>query len=155
MIPQKLLLECFTHCQESYPEEACGFICGFPGEKGNFTSVHRMENILNRLHEEDPVQYPRNAREGYVIDPLRQLKLERKLNECGEVIRIIYHSHPDVGAYFSEKDQEEALWDGRPRYPGVIYLVCGISQGKFDGAVMVEYNNKELKFDSISLDLSR
>ena len=58
MIPPELLRECFIHGQECYPEEACGFISGFPGEKSVCTRVHRMENILNRLHEKDPVRFP-------------------------------------------------------------------------------------------------
>ena len=153
MIPSGLLHECFIHGQECYPEEACGFISGFPGEKGVCTRVHRMENILNRLHEEDPVRFPRNAREGYFIDPLSHLKLERELKERGEVIRIIYHSHPDVGAYFSEKDHEDALWDGRPRYPETHYLVCGITGGEIDGAVLVKYDNEKSGFYSVRLDL--
>ena len=153
MIPSELLRECFIHGQECYPEEACGFISGFPGEKGVCTKVYRMENILNRLHEEDPVRFPRNAREGYFIDPLSHLKLERELKERGEVIRIIYHSHPDVGAYFSEKDHEDALWDGRPRYPGIHYLVCGITGGEIDGAVLVKYDNEKSGFNSVRLDL--
>ena len=59
---------------------------------------------MNELHEEDPEQYPRTARDGYMIDPREQMILERSLKKEGKEIKVIYHSHPDVGAYFSEKD---------------------------------------------------
>ena len=86
-----------------------------------------------------------------MIDPLEQLKLERQLKERGNQIRVIYHSHPDVGAYFSEKDIEDALWDGRPRYPGVVYLVCGVRKGKEDGAILAEFDHQTGGFNCITL----
>ena len=150
-LPSELLRECFAHAQECYPEEACGFITGNSGENGSFTTVHRMENIMNRLHKQDPDSYPRNARDGYMIDPYSQLKLERKLKQRGEAIHVIYHSHPDVGAYFSEKDEEDALWNGRPRYPGVRFLVCGISKGQPDGAIFADFNEETGSFECVPL----
>ena len=57
----------------------------------------------------------------------------------------------DVGAYFSEKDTEDALWNGHPRYPGVFYLVCGILKGKQDGAILAEFNQEAKGFDCMTL----
>ena len=108
-IPDNIIQQCFDHGLECYPEEACGFISGPEGENPESFSVHPMENIINRLHQEDPENHPRTAKDGYMIDPLEQLKLERQLKESGHQIRVIYHSHPDVGAYFSEKDIEDAF----------------------------------------------
>ena len=110
-----------------------------------------MENIMNRLHEQDPDSFPRNASDGYMIAPSSQLKLERILKLRGETILIIYHSHPDVGAYFSKKDEEDALWNGRPRYPGVMFLVCGINKGKPNGAILADFNEDTGKFECISI----
>ena len=150
-IPDNIIQQCFDHGLECYPEEACGFISGSERENPESFSVHPMENIINRLHQQDPENHPRSAKDGYMIDPLEQLKLERQLKECGHQIRIIYHSHPDVGAYFSEKDIDDALWAGRPCYPGVVYLVCGVKKGKEDGAILAEFDHQTGGFNSISL----
>ena len=150
-IPERFLQQCFNHGIECYPEEACGFISGTQGEKGECVKVHPMGNIINRLHQQDPQNHPRTARDGYMIDPLKQIKLERELKESGHQIRVIYHSHPDVGAYFSEKDTEDALWNRHPRYPGVVYLVCGILKGKQDGAILAEFNQETKGFNCTTL----
>ena len=86
-----------------------------------------------------------------MIDPLKQIKLERKLDQRDHQIRVIYHSHPDVGAYFSKKDREDALWNGYPRFPDVLYLVCGIHKGKQDGAVVSEFDYQTKDFRCLRL----
>ena len=80
-IPDNIIQQCYDHGLECYPEEACGFISGPEGENPESFSVHPMENIINRLHQEDPENHPRTAKDGYMIDPLEQLKLERQLKE--------------------------------------------------------------------------
>ena len=90
---------------------------------------------------------PRTAREGYYLDPLAYLKLEQALRREGKRIKVIFHSHPDVGAYFSEEDRRQAMWGERPLYPGMVYLVCGIKQGRPDGAVLATYNEATGAFD--------
>ena len=150
-IPDNIIQQCFDHGLECYPEESCGFISGPEGENPESFSVHPMENIINRLHQQDPENHPRSAKDGYMIDPLEQLKLERQLKESSHQIRVIYHSHPDVGAYFSEKDIEDALWDGLPRYPDILYLVCGVRKGKEDGAILAEFDQQTGSFNTITL----
>ena len=81
-IPDNIIQQCFDHGLECYPEEACGFISGPEGENPESFSVHPMENIINRLHQEDPENHPRTAKDGYMIDPLEQLKLERQLRKA-------------------------------------------------------------------------
>jgi proteasome lid subunit RPN8/RPN11 len=43
---------------------------------------------------------------------------------------VIYHSHVDAGAYFSETDRRNAMVDGTPAYPTATYVVVGVSQGR-------------------------
>ncbi|HHW78759.1 MAG TPA: hypothetical protein GX399_17285 [Xanthomonadaceae bacterium] len=57
---------------------------------------------------------------------------------------VIYHSHPDVGAYFSDEDREKALFDGVPIYP-VSYLVIDVRQGKAVEAVLFSYLDGEFR----------
>jgi adenylyltransferase/sulfurtransferase len=135
VIPVPLLRACFDHGRRTYPEEACGFLTGPDGDAGTLTAAHAIPNVQQRLHTEDPATYPRTAREAYFLDPKVRLPLERRLREEGQAVRVIYHTHPDVGAYFSEEDQRKALWNGEPLFPGLVYLVCGIKGGEPDGAI--------------------
>ena len=52
----------------------------------------------------------------------------------GERLWIIFHSHPDAGAYFSAEDARGALWDWgsgpEPTFPGVDYLVVSVDKGR-------------------------
>ena len=43
---------------------------------------------------------------------------------------MIYHSHVDAGAYFSETDRRNAMIDGAPTYPTATYVVVGVSRGR-------------------------
>ena len=147
VIPEKILHECHAHGVEAYPEETCGFILGNRDDPDSLETVLPMRNIMNELHEEDPEQYPRTARDGYMIDPREQMKLERSLKKEGKEIKVIYHSHPDVGAYFSEKDKEDALWNGKARYPGITFLVCATTNGKPDGAILADFNENTEDFE--------
>ncbi len=153
-IPEDILAKCHSHGVKEYPEEACGFIIGASGDPDSLETVLPMRNIMNELHENDAVLYPRTARDGYLIDPLEQLKLERLLKKKGKEIKVIYHSHPDVGAYFSEIDKEDALWNGKARYPGVKFLVCGTTRGKPDGELVVEFNQDSNDFEITQVNVN-
>ena len=146
-----LLKACFEHGMETYPEEACGLISGSVDPVEQVSTIHRMRNLMDTFHAQDPQLYPRTNRNAYMIDPLEQMKLGRQLKKQGDRIKIIYHTHPDVGAYFSKTDQADALWNGEPRYPEVSYLVCGITQGQPDGAILVTFNLETRLFDVVRL----
>jgi proteasome lid subunit RPN8/RPN11 len=143
-IPADLLRQCFAHGQETYPEEACGYLSGPEAQAGVLTAAHPIPNIQNRMHAEDPETYPRTAREAYFLDPKVRLPLERRLRAEGRALRVIYHTHPDVGAYFSAEDKRKAvLPNGDPLMPGVIYLVCGITRREPDGAILAWWDEAE------------
>lgn len=132
-IPAQILAQCHAHGVEAYPEESCGFIVGKLDDTESLETVYPMRNIMNELHKEDPEQYPRTGRDGYMIDPREHMKLERSLKKAGKQIKVIYHSHPDVGAYFSEKDKEDALWNGNARYPGITFFGLRDESGESRG----------------------
>ena len=146
-IPAQILAQCHAHGVEAYPEETCGFIVGNLDDTESLETVYPMRNIMNELHKEDPEQFPRTGRDGYMIDPREHMKLERSLKKAGKQIKVIYHSHPDVGAYFSEKDKEDALWNGNARYPGITFLVCATNQGEAGDAILADFNATENDFD--------
>jgi proteasome lid subunit RPN8/RPN11 len=136
-IPRHALDEIYAHAREGYPEEVCGMIVG--GDE-----ARRCENRQNALHAEDPVTFPRSAREAYNFGPKDLFFLDKSLRGPRPV-RVIYHSHVDVGAYFSAEDVRAAAPDGELLYP-VDYLVVdvgaeGVRESKlfrFQGGQFVE-----------------
>lgn len=106
---------------EEYPHEACGVIL----VRGAERRVVRCRNVQNEFHAKDPVRHPRDARTAYYIDPADLLQIGRLEGE-GFTVGVIYHSHVDAGAYFSETDKRQALLGGEPTYPDATYLVVSV-----------------------------
>lgn len=147
-IPEALLQRCFDHGAQTYPEECCGVLSGAEGAPGALDGFHPVENIINQMHEEDPTRTPRTGKDGYVMDPKALFALERSLGKASQAIRVYYHSHPDVGAYFSEEDQKRAMWGDAPMMPGMFFLVCGVKNRQPDGAILAWWDEEMGKFTS-------
>lgn len=130
-----LLAEIYAHAVAGYPEEVCGFVVG--PKNGPLDEVRRCENRQNALHAEDPEHFPRDARTAYNLGPKDLLVLAKSLR--GErPVRIIYHSHIEVGAYFSAEDRQAATFDGELLYP-VDYLVVDARQDGAHGAKLFRF----------------
>lgn len=119
------------HCEETYPDEACGFLVR-DGSQGKLVEVIRMTNVAREMRERHPEEFTRDATDGYVMDPREQLAAERRVEAAKRSICGVYHSHPDVGAYFSEEDERRATPFGEPLYPE--WLVVDVQQGAARGA---------------------
>jgi proteasome lid subunit RPN8/RPN11 len=112
---------------EEYPFESCGVILARGGER----RLLRCRNAQNELHARDPVRYPRDARTAYYIDPKDLLRIG-DLERQGFGVAVIYHSHVDAGAYFSETDRRQAVMGGEPAYPEAFYVVTSVVRGAVD-----------------------
>jgi proteasome lid subunit RPN8/RPN11 len=113
-------------------EESCGLLLGPSADPMLVDEVFPMENRANKLHALDPEQYPRTGRMYFDIDPLRFERAVRAGETSGRPVKVLYHSHLDVGAYFSETDAAAATMGGdAPTYP-VAYLVTSIRGGVVD-----------------------
>ena len=104
-----------------YPNECCGVILVRGAERRHLP----CRNVQDQMHARDPVTFPRTARNAYYMDPLDALRLNRMVDE-GFTFAVIYHSHPNAGAYFSETDRSQALIKGEPAYPGAVYVVVSV-----------------------------
>lgn len=151
-IPLHLLEQCYQHGIDCYPEEACGCISGLVSDPFQLDSVHLLKNQMSFCHQLDPEQYPETNRNAYLMDPQIFRQLVKSLEVKKSKIKVLYHTHPDVGAYFSATDEQQALWNGLPRHPDMVYLVCGIKNTKKDGAILVYFDEFLQKFDSVVLD---
>lgn len=137
-----LLARLSALCEADPAREACGFVV----RRGGALDVVQVENVADRYHARDPAAFPRTSRDSYLMDPRAQLRLHEELAASGGELVAVWHSHVEVGAYFSEKDRADALVDGEPVIPGAEYLVLGVKAGRvtelkrfrFAGAGFVE-----------------
>jgi [CysO sulfur-carrier protein]-S-L-cysteine hydrolase len=117
---------------EEYPNECCGVVMVRTTDR----RLVRCRNIQDELHALDPVRHPRNARTAFNIgkddhDRIATLQAE------GFDLAVIYHSHVDVGAYFSETDKRMAMMGQDPRdhdplYPEVTHVVMAVTRARVE-----------------------
>lgn len=119
------------HARADYPIECCGVLLIRPGAPGDVVERRLLacRNIQDELHARDPGRFPRTARTAYYIAHADLLEIGRREGEGFEV-RVIYHSHVDAGAYFSETDRQNAMIDGVPAYPQATYVVVSVAEGR-------------------------
>lgn len=134
-----LVTEMFRSVEPCWPKEGCGFV--FERSDGELVVI-RTENRADLLHEKDPERYPRGAEAWY--EP--NMKPWFAAVRSGSRPRLIFHSHPDAGAYFSDGDQESAVVrndEGRivERHPGVWHLVISVrAPGVVDEAALFAFD---------------
>jgi proteasome lid subunit RPN8/RPN11 len=144
-IPENVMLEVYTHAHKTYPEECCGLLMGPPGQD-IVNEVVICENKQNQMHALDPATFKRTAEMAYFFGPddLKVLDLSLRKGQPRKT-RVIYHSHCDVGAYFSASDRAAATMDGEPLYP-VTYLVIDANIHGVMGAKQYSWNDKRHDF---------
>ncbi len=119
-IPAAALEELYRHARAEFPNECCGYLTG----EGDSLVVRCCKNRQDQLHALDPEAHPRTAANGYNIGGRELLDLVRSF-EGEHPVTVIYHSHPRVGAYFSDEDARAAIAAGFP----VDYLVIDAQEG--------------------------
>ena len=97
--------EIVAHANEEAPNECCGMIGARDGEAA---SLYRARNA-----EGSPLRY--------VVHPTDQFRIMEEMDERGEELGAIYHSHTNSPAYPSQTDIN--LADG---WPEQIYLICSV-----------------------------
>ena len=146
-IPEEILTEIYRHAREDFPNECCGWLTG-PREGDEVVGVRRAVNAY------DPMTHPtasdRTAESAYVIDGGDLLDLNRALDDA-EPPQVIYHSHPNGRAYFSETDQRIAAdpWSDGPAYP-VRQLVIGIDADRVVKARLFEWDDSAKRFNPVA-----
>jgi proteasome lid subunit RPN8/RPN11 len=97
--------EIIAHARESAPDEACGLVAG---REGRPTRAIRCPNT-------HPTPTTR-----YLIAPRDQLRAFREMDDHGEELIAIYHSHPASQPYPSPTDRAEA------HYPEAAYILISL-----------------------------
>jgi proteasome lid subunit RPN8/RPN11 len=93
------------HAIADLPNECCGMIAGVGGDA---TRVLQASNS-----EGSPFMY--------VMDPREQLRIMDDIEDAGEDLLAIYHSHTRSAAYPSRTDVELAF------FPDTLYLIVSVA----------------------------
>ena len=144
----QVLAEIYTHARETYPEECCGFLIG-PRDSAGADEVRQCMNEQNRYHALDPERFPRTARIAYYLGG-KDLRFLMQSLETPRPVKIIYHSHIDVGSYFSAEDIRAALGrepddTAEPLYP-VDHIVIDAQADHIGGAKLFRWDRSQRAF---------
>ena len=138
-VPPEILARLVALCEADPEREVCGFLL----RRGGALQVVPVPNLADRYHAVDPERFPRTSREAYLMDPKEQLRVHREVEEHGGEIAAVWHSHVEVGAYFSAKDRADAILDGQPAVPGAEYLVLGVRGGRVTEARRFRWDGRD------------
>ena len=130
------LAEIYASATRTYPRECCGYV--------RRSGVRECFNAIDELRSGGASEYERTARTGYAFASGDLLKIARSFDSDDPVV-LIFHSHPDVGSYFSAEDQRHAVIDGRPVYP-VDHLVVDASQDGVRGARKFRFSEQQARY---------
>jgi proteasome lid subunit RPN8/RPN11 len=122
-IPAAVMAELEAHALESYPSECCGFVSGPAAEPGALDAYQREVNEADKYHRLDPETFPRTSRTYFKINELRAAKAFDEGEKQGRPIKVIFHSHCDAGAYFSQEDAATFASDNLLMWPCAFIVV--------------------------------
>jgi proteasome lid subunit RPN8/RPN11 len=104
-IAQDLIDEIVAHSREEAPNECCGLVAG---RDGAASAVHRARNEFA-----SPLRYN--------VHPSDLLRITSEIEDAGEELAAIYHSHTRSEAYPSQTDVNLAT-----NWPDPIYIICSV-----------------------------
>ena len=109
-ISRSLFDELVAHAREEAPNECCGLIAA---EDGRAVAVHRARNTAA-----SPLRYE--------MDGMEQYKLQTAIEDAGQDLGAIYHSHTRSDPYPSQTDINLAF------YPEALYVIVGVKGAEDD-----------------------
>ena len=123
--------EIVAHARAEAPNECCGMI---GARDGQATSLYRARNA-----EESPLRY--------VVHPQDQFRIMEDMDERGEELGAIYHSHTKSPAYPSQTDIN--LAEG---WPDPLYVICSIAEE--DSPELRGFAIRDDRVEEVELDVS-
>src|SRR3954462_3009714 len=104
-IAQALIDEIVAHAIEDAPNECCGMIASRDGEA---VAVHRARNAAA-----SPLRYE--------IEGMEQYRIQTAIEDAGQELGAIYHSHTRSAPEPSQTDINLAF------YPDALYVIVGVA----------------------------
>jgi proteasome lid subunit RPN8/RPN11 len=155
IVARSVLAEVDDEARKAYgrDEESCGFLVGPLAEPRRIDGIVPMVNRANGLHKLDPEQYPRTGRTYFDIDSMKFEKAIARQAAEARPVKVLYHSHLDVGAYFSATDAEVAkMGRGQPPWD-LAYLVTSVRSGHVDDRKLFVWNPSTASFEESRLEV--
>ena len=145
-IPQPILDDVYAHARDAFPAESCGWLAG-PKNGLEVAHAHPCVNIQSQGGH--PTKAERGEERAYVFSAPDALAFNTGF-DTDEPPMIIYHSHPNGMAYFSDTDIKVATnqWDGGKMYP-VQQLVVGIDETRVVEAILFDWSDDAKGFVEI------
>jgi [CysO sulfur-carrier protein]-S-L-cysteine hydrolase len=103
-ISRQLLEDVIAHAREDAPNECCGMIASSDGEA---VAVHRARNAAA-----SPFRYE--------MDGMEQYRIQTEIEDAGQELGAIYHSHTRSAPEPSQTDINLAF------YPEALYVIVGL-----------------------------
>jgi len=144
-LPRETMTELYAHAEKTYPNECCGILLGDKHGR-QCTKMRPCTNVYDEYHAREPERYPRTSKTAYLIDPRELLALQKEMRASGDEMKVIYHSHVDVDAYFSEEDKRISTSGDQPVFPDVAYLVISCRKGHADGGALFVWDEQRKDF---------
>lgn len=138
------------HALESYPSESCGFVFGPLDEPELLDALQREENEADKYHRLDPDTFPRTSKTYFKINELRAAKTFDEGATKGRPVKVIYHSHCDAGAYFSDEDAATFASDGQLMWP-CAFIVVSVVDGRVADRKLWVYEASTNRFEESTL----
>jgi proteasome lid subunit RPN8/RPN11 len=129
-IARPLLDEIVAHARDDVPDECCGMVAGTNGQA---TRVYRARNS-----EASPFRY--------TIHPQDQFRITMEIEDHGEEIAAIYHSHTKSPAEPSQTDINLA-----ENWPEPLYLICSLAND--DAPEVRAWAIRDGKVEEVGLDV--
>ena len=130
-VSRQLVDEMVAHAREDLPNECCGLVGGRDGEA---TAVIRIGNSAA-----SPLRYE--------MDPQEQYNALKTIEDGGDELLAIYHSHTKSAAYPSQTDVNQAV-----SWPEQIYVIVSLADE--DAPDVKAYLLKDLRIADVALDVS-
>jgi proteasome lid subunit RPN8/RPN11 len=111
-VSSEVLLEICRHALDAAPEECCGLVLGRAEER--FVRAVRITNVMTKMHVEDPITFPKDARHAYYMAELEYLRALDEAEARQETVSAVYHSHFGQGCYLS---QDDLAFAAHPLFP--------------------------------------
>ena len=147
-IPDDVRAAIYAHALATFPAECCGYLIGPAGPAGSI-GEDRVDSAVPcrnaQLDGGHPIAPHRSAETGFVIAGAELLAFARTF-DSDQPARVVYHSHTNGRAYFSEIDREMAAG---PTYP-VQHLVIGVAAGAVTEAAQFAWSDAERAYIEIA-----
>ena len=112
-----------------------------------------MPNLANKYHAVDPEAYPRKGNMYFLLDARKFQRAIEEGAKCGRPVKVLWHSHLDVGAYFSETDAAAANMGGDAPANDLAYLVTSVRKGVVDDHKLFVWDGEARAFVESPLEI--